>query len=383
MQAFAGAKAMLEGLFVEIFSKIKDPRIERTKKHLFLDVVGLALFSTLAGAQCFTEMEHFCKLHKEFLKKYFQLPNGIPSHDTFCRVFSALNPDEFQSCFVEWIKYVIETFPENVIPIDGKSIKASRRDKYNLKALHIVSAYSSANRISLGQLIVDKKTNEITVIPELLKKICIEGAIVTLDAMGCQKEIAQQIIEKNGDYILRVKENQGGLLEEIKDAFIHGENTDYKGIIHYKASDEINNDHGRIENRECIVMPLMPLMTLQSKWKGLKSLVLVISGREINNKKSIEHRYYISSLDPKDPKKILLCIRAHWQIENNLHWLLDVAYREDQSRIRDENAALNMSWLRKTALGLLKRATTIQGSIRRKQLTLWANPESIIQIVKI
>ena len=154
---------MLEGLFVEIFSKIKDPRIERTKKHLFLDVVGLALFSTLAGAQCFTEMEHFCKLHKELLKKYFQLPNGIPSHDTFCRVFSALNPDEFQSCFVEWIKYVIETFPENVIPIDGKSIKASRRDKYNLKALHIVSAYSSANRISLGQLIVDKKTNEITV----------------------------------------------------------------------------------------------------------------------------------------------------------------------------------------------------------------------------
>ena len=131
------------------------------------------------------KMELFCKLHKEFLKEYFQLPNGIPSHDTFCRVFSALNPDEFQSCFVEWIKFVIETFPENVIPIDGKSIRASRRDKYHLKALHIVSAYSSANRISLGQLIVDKKTNEITVIPELLKKICIEGAIVTLDAMGC------------------------------------------------------------------------------------------------------------------------------------------------------------------------------------------------------
>lgn len=374
---------MLQGIFVEIFSKLKDPRVERTKKHLFLDVIGLALFSTLAGAQCFTEMEDFCKLHKEFLKQYFQLPNGIPSHDTFCRVFSALNPDEFQVCFVEWIKSVVEIFPENVIPIDGKSIKASRRDKYNLKALHIVSAFSCANGISLGQLIVDKKTNEITVIPELLRKLCIEGAIVTLDAMGCQREIAKQIVEQKGDYILRIKENQGGLLEEIEDAFKYGENTDYKNIPHYTASDEVNNDHGRIENRKCIVLPLMSFMTLKSKWKGLKSLVLIISEREINQEKTVEHRYYISSLEPKDPKKILLSIRAHWQIENNLHWLLDVAYREDQSRIRDENAALNLSWLKKTALGLLKRATNIKGSIRRKQLALWARPECIIDIVQI
>lgn len=374
---------MLQGVFVEIFSKLKDPRVERTKKHLFLDVIGLALFSTLAGAQCFTEMEDFCKLHQEFLKHYFQLPNGIPSHDTFCRVFSALNPTGFQACFVEWIKSVIEIFPENVIPIDGKSIKASRRDKYKLKALHIVSAFSCANGISLGQMIVDKKTNEITVIPELLRKLCIEDAIITLDAMGCQREIATQIVEQKGDYILRVKENQGGLLEEISDAFKHGENAHYKNMPHYTASDEINNDHGRVESRQCIVLPLMPFMMLKSKWKGLQSLVLIISEREINQEKTVEYRYYISSLEPQDPKKILLSIRAHWQIENNLHWLLDVAYREDQSRIRDENAALNMSWLKKTALGLLKRATNIKGSIRRKQLALWAKPESIIGIVQI
>lgn len=380
--AFAGAKAMLQGVFVEIFSKLKDPRVERTKKHLFLDVIGLALFATLAGAQCFTEMEDFCKLHAQFLKNYFQLPCGIPSHDTFCRVFSAIDPVAFQTCFAEWIKSVIEIFPENVIPIDGKSIRASRRDKANLKALHIVSAFSCANGISLGQMIVDKKTNEITVIPELLKKLCIEGAIITLDAMGCQRNIADQIIDQKGDYILRVKENQGGLLEEISDTFKAAEKTEFKNMTHYTATDEVNNDHGRIESRKCIVLPLMYFMMLKSKWKGLQSLVLIISERETHAEKTVEYRYYISSLDPQDPKKIMSSIRTHWQIENKLHWLLDVAYREDQSRIRDENAALNMSWLKKTALALLKRATNIKGSIRRKQLALWAKPESIVEIVQ-
>lgn len=373
---------MLQGVFVEVFSKLEDPRVERTKKHLFLDVIGLALFATLAGAQCFTEMEDFSKLHIEFLKNYFQLPYDIPSHDTFCRVFSAINPAAFQTCFVEWIKSVIEIFPENVIPIDGKSIRASRRAKADLKALHIVSAFSCANGISLGQMIVDKKTNEITVIPELLKKLCIEGAIITLDAMGCQKNIADQIIDQKGDYILRVKENQGGLLEEINDTFKAAEKTEFKNMTHYTATDEANNDHGRIENRKCIVLPLMYFMMLKLKWKGLQSLVLIISERETHEEKTVEYRYYISSLDPKDPKKIMSSIRTHWQIENNLHWLLDVAYREDQSRIRDENAALNMSWLKKTALGLLKRATNIKGSIRRKQLALWAKPENIIEIVQ-
>jgi predicted transposase YbfD/YdcC len=345
-------------------------------------VIGLALFATLAGAQCFTEMEDFCKLHAQFLKNYFQLPCGIPSHDTFCRVFSAVDSAAFQTCFAEWIKSVIEIFPENVIPIDGKSIRASRRAKTDLKALHIVSAFSCANGISLGQMIVDKKTNEITVIPELLKKLCIEGAIITLDAMGCQREIAAQIVEQKGDYILRVKENQGGLLEEINDTFKEAEKVGYKNMTHYTANDDVNNDHGRIESRRCIVLPLMYFMMLKSKWKGLQSLVLIISERETHSGKTVEYRYYISSLDPKDPKKIMSSIRTHWQIENNLHWLLDVAYREDQSRIRDENAALNMSWLKKTALGLLKRATNIKGSIRRKQLALWAKPESIIEIVQ-
>ncbi len=373
---------MLDNLFIEIFSELKDPRVDRTKKHLFLEIIGLALCAVMAGAQCYTEIEDFCEHHKEWLKNYFSLPNGIPSHDTFSRVFSALNPKEFQSCFLEWLREILELFPEDVIPIDGKSIRASRRVKGNLKALHIVSAWSCANGMSLGQLIVDEKTNEITVIPELLEKICVAGAIVTLDAMGCQREIAEKIIEQKGDYILRVKANQGGLLEALEKTFQTASELNYENMVFYTADDDINNDHGRIESRQCVVLPLMYLMQMKLAWKGLKSLVLIISKRETPEDTTDEHRYYISSLDPKDPEKILKSIRSHWQIQNNLHWVLDMAYREDQSRIRDENSALNMAWLRKTAVTLLKRATHIKGSIRRKQLALWANPSKLIEALR-
>lgn len=374
---------MLQGVFIEIFSQLKDPRIHRTRKHLFLDIIGLALFAVLAGAQCYTEIEDFCRHHEEWLKKYFQLPNGIPSHDTFSRVFSGINSTAFQESFFTWLKATIQIFPENVIAIDGKSIRASKRVSHGLKALHIVNAWSCVNGISLGQLVVDDKTNEITVIPDILKKLCIEGAIITLDAMGCQKEIAKQIVEQKGDYILRVKSNQGGLHNAMETTFKQAETLEYQAMTYYKAQDEANNDHGRIESRRCIVLPLMYLFNMKLKWKGLKSLVLLISERETPEEKTTEYRYYISSLDPKQPEIILRCIRDHWQVENNLHWVLDVAYREDQSRIRDENSALNMSWLRKTALGLLKRAENIKGSIRRKQLAIWAKPEYLLEIVKI
>jgi predicted transposase YbfD/YdcC len=374
---------MLSGIFIETFSPLKDPRINRTKKHLLLDIVGLSLFAVLAGAQAYTEIEDFCRHHKEWLKNYFQLPNGIPSHDTFSRVFSAINPTVFQECFFTWLKSVIKLFPENVIAIDGKSIRASKRVRQGLKALHIVNAWSCANGISLGQIKVDDKTNEITAIPDVLRKLCIEGAIITIDAMGCQKEIAKQIVEQKGDYILRVKANQGTLHDAMETTFKEAEALQYQAMTCYTAQDEMNNDHGRIEARRCIILPLMYLMTMKLKWKGLKSLVLVISERETHEGNTVEYRYYISSLDPKQPDKILQSIRDHWQIENNLHWVLDVAYREDQSRIRDENSALNMSWLRKTALGLLKRTENIKGSIRRKQLAIWAKPQYLIDIVKI
>jgi len=374
---------MLKGVFVEIFSQLKDPRIHRTRKHAFLDIIGLALFAVLAGAQCYTEIEDFCRHHKDWLKKYFELPHGIPSHDTFSRVFGAINSTAFQESFFSWLKAVIKIFPENVIAIDGKSIRASKRVRHGLKALPIVNAWSCANGISLGQMIVDDKTNEITVIPDILKKLCIEGAIVTLDAMGCQKAIADQIVQQKGDYILRVKANQGTLHTALKTTFEQSEALQYRAMCCYTAQDETNNDHGRVESRRCIVLPMMYLFGMKLKWKGLKSLVLVISERETHEEKTTEYRYYISSLDSNQPDKILHSIREHWQVENNLHWILDVTYREDQSRIRDENSALNMSWLRKTALGLLKRAEHLKGSIRRKQLAIWANPEYLLDLLKI
>ena len=375
---------MLEGIFVEIFSKLEDPRVDRTQKHLFLDLIGLSLFAVLAGAQSFTEIEDFCDHHEEWLKNYFVLPNGIPSHDTFSRVFSAIPPQSFQDCFLGWVKSITTLLPEKVIAIDGKTIRASRGPRQNLKALHIVSAWSCENGMSLGQIKVDEKTNEITVIPEILKSLFIEGAIITIDAMGCQKSIAKQIAEQKGDYVLRAKANQGTLLESLEYTFNTAIHTEFENMVYYTAEDEINNDHGRIEIRKCIVLPLMYLMMMKLKWKGLKSLVLIISERITPEETTIEHRYYISSLDPKDASKILHAIRSHWQIENNLHWVLDVAFREDQCRIRDENSALNMAWLRKTALALLKKDNGIKAtSIRRKQLAIWAKPKYLIDIVQI
>ena len=374
---------MLKGVFVQIFSNLSDPRVDRTKKHLFLDVIGLSLFAVLAGSQSYTEIEDFCCHHHEWLKKYFQLPFGVPSHDTFSRVFSAINPEDFQECFFLWVKEVISIVPENVIALDGKSIKASKRTQQNLKALHIVSAWSCANGMSLGQVKVDDKSNEIKAIPLILEKICIDGAIITIDAMGCQKEIAKKVVDLKGDYILRVKGNQKNLDDALDATFKSAEENNFNNMVYYTAEDEVNNDHGRIESRKCIVLPLMYLMMLKLKWKGLKSLVLVISERETPKVKSVEYRYYISSLDPSDPKTILQSIRKHWQIENNLHWALDVSFREDQCQTRNENSVLNMAWLRKTALALLKRAQNIKGSIRRKQLALWAKPQQLIDIVQI
>ena len=373
----------MNGLFVEIFSEIPDPRINRTRKHLFLDIIGLALFAVLAGAQAYTEIEDFCCHHEDWLKTYFSLPNGIPSHDTFSRVFSAINPTSFQESFLSWVKAIIQFFPEQVIAIDGKSIRATRRTRDNLKALHVVSAWSCANGLSLGQLLVDDKTNEITAIPTLLQSLCIKGAIVTIDAMGCQKAIAEQIVTQGGEYILRVKANQGTLHEAMASTFERADACQYQNMTYYAANDESNNDHGRLESRRCIILPFMYLVHLKLKWRGLNSLVLVISERETPEEKTIEYRYYISSLNPKEPEKILYSIRDHWQIENNLHWCLDVVYREDQSRIRDENSALNMCWLRKTALALLKRASQLKGSIRRKQLAIWAKPQYLLDILKI
>lgn len=329
----------------------------------------------MAGAQTFDEIELFGQLHEEWLKKYLQLPNGIPSHDTINRTLSVLDSEQLQKSFIEWITEIKGYVNENVIAIDGKTIKGSHQAGKGLKALHVINAYSCANGLTLAQEKVDGKTNEITVIPELLERLALDGAIVTIDAMGCQKEIALAIVKKKADYILAVKGNQKELYEPIVDEFKLS-----KEAVTYQ--DEIVSEHGRIETR---VMEALPIQCIKNqldleKWENSKSIAKVTYIDYSNNME--ERRYFISTIDYKEVERIGKSIRSHWNIENNLHWVLDVAFREDESRIRNENAALNFSWFRKMAASLLSKDEK-KISNRKKMLRNWAEPENIMELLYV
>lgn len=361
----------MNNIFVECFSKIEDPRVERHKKHSLMDIVALTLFAIMSGAQTFDEIELFGKLHKEWLKKYLQLPNGIPSHDTINRLLSMLDSQTLQKSFIDWISKVKGYVNENVIAIDGKTMKGSHQSGKGLKALHILSAYSCANGLSLGQLKVDGKTNEITIIPELIEQLAIDGAIITIDAMGCQKDIAEAIVKKNADYILAVKGNQKELYSAIVDTF---EITKAQEVYRH----EIKGYHGRIENRQVETFPasIIESQLDLDKWSNIQSIVRTTYLNYSNN--TTENRYFISTIPYKEAKKIALSIRSHWQIENNLHWVLDVCFREDESRIRNEVSAQNFAWFRKMALSLLAKDGN-KSSNRKKMLSNWANPKNILE----
>lgn len=271
--------------------------------------------------------------------------------------------------------------PETVIPIDGKTLRRSGSKSNCQKALHVISAWSCANGISLGQLKVAGKSNEITAVPEMLKQLFIKGAIVTLDAMGCQEGIVAQICDAEADYVVALKGNQGALHELVKDSF-NMLDKGAKTLLPTTAKDEIDGQHGRIDQREIQVISADKLGNMiDQRWKKLNSIARVIHTSEIDGQISIEQRFYISSLSADKPLDILVAIRSHWQIESCLHWSLDVTFREDDCRIRNENAALNMSWMRKFALGLLKNESSFKrASIRRKQLKVWADPTYLLKI---
>jgi predicted transposase YbfD/YdcC len=357
----------VDTIFVECFGGIKDPRVERTRKHLLLDIIGIALCAVISGAQNWEEIEDFGQSHQAWLSGFLLLPNGIPSHDTIARVFSALDPSNFQTACMDWLQKLKDLKPETVIAIDGKTIKGSSRKRSGLKGLHIINAWSCSNGISLGQLKVEDKSNEITAVPKILKQLVIKGAIITMDAMGCQSETVKDICEAEADYIIALKGNQGSLHETVKDSF-QLYDSGSKSLSVNSAFGGIDSEHGRIDERKIDVIDALQLGDiLPSKWHSLNSLIRITSKRNEAGEVSTEQRYYISSLNPINPEKILGGIRNHWQIENCLHWSLDVSFNEDGSRIRDENAALNFSWLRKFALGLLKKETSFKASIRRKQ----------------
>lgn len=357
---------MPTSIFINHFSNLPDPRVERTKRHDLIDIIAMAICAVISGAECWTDIEAYAQEKISWLKTCLNLPNGIPSHDTIARVFSRINPAAFQEAFLSWMQALAQQLPGEVIAIDGKSLRGSHERKQGKKALHLISAWATHQRLSLGQLKVDDKTNEITAVPELLKMLVLKGAIVTLDAMGCQRAIAEQINAQEADYVLAVKDNQGKRYQSLQHTFNQAQAVEFNAMV-YDKHETVEGDHGRIETRRYTVLPLMYLHRFKLTWKGLQSLIQVESLREIKGGAvACEKRYYISSL-PMNAVLIAQAIRAHWRIENNLHWSLDVIFREDQSRIRKAHAPENVAWLRRLALSLLSKETSFKGSIRRKR----------------
>lgn len=362
---------MKKNNLLSYFSEMKDPRIERTKQHLIDDILFIAIASVLCGIDSWNEMEEYGEIKKEWLETFLELPNGIPSHDTFNRFFSALNPEEFERCFLSWIKTIQKKTNGEVVSIDGKTMRGSR-NKGCKSATHIVSAWADVNELVLGQIKVDDKSNEITAIPVLLDSLLLEGCVVTIDAMGCQKKIARKIVSKKADYILAVKENQKDLYDDILDSYRVLPVNDY--------FEDIDYGHGRIETRKCSIINDLTLVEGFEKWKGLRSIVKIERERyfKASGKQENESSYYISTLNIAQP--ISNGIRKHWGIENKVHWVLDVAFNEDLSRKRAGNAAKNYTNLNRIALNLLKKDDAKVGIKSRRKMAGWGN-EYLLKLI--
>ncbi|MBE9130220.1 MULTISPECIES: ISAs1 family transposase [unclassified Coleofasciculus] len=357
----------LESTFIQHFACLSDPRVERTKHHLLIDIIAIAILAVISGADGWVAIETYGQAKKEWLATFLSLPNGIPSHDTFARVFARIEPSEFEKCFNNWINTITEELGAQVIPIDGKTLRGSYDREAKQKPLTVVSAWASNYRLVLGQFRVNDKSNEITAIPQLLKMLNISGSIITIDAIGCQKSIATLICHQGADYVLALKGNQGKLYNQVEQFFKQARAAGFSGIEHsYYHSTE--SSHGRIEIRHYYSVPLSVLTGLsqQDMWTGLASVGMVICERRLGKKTTIEVRYYLSSLKA-DAQVLAHAVRTHWGVENSVHWIIDVTFKEDASRIRTAHSAQNFALLRRIALNQLERETTVKSSIRQKR----------------
>jgi len=360
----------------QYFAQLKDPRRAHRRLHLLQDLIVIALCAAIAGAQDWQQIETFGRKRRGWLRRFLVLPNGIPSHDTFERVFNRLKPQAFQACFREWVQAITAALRIKHVAIDGKTLRGSGSAK--LGPLHLVSAWATAQHLSLGQVAVDAKSNEITAIPALLELLDLNGALVTLDAMGCQKAIAQKIVDQGGHYALTVKDNQEHLLEDIQAVLAQAFDTAFAGLDHDRYETR-ERGHGREEYRCYTVLHTTEGIRQADAWAGLTTIGMCLSERRVQGETTTEVRYFIGS-KRASAKYYGRGLRHHWGIENNLHWQLDVNFGEDRSRVQKRNAAENLALLRRLTLSLLK-AHPSKDSIAKKRFAAALDTDFLEEIL--
>jgi predicted transposase YbfD/YdcC len=350
---------------LRFFRPMNDPREKRGIRHRLPDMIAIAITAVICNADGWEDIEIFGKCKAKWFATFLDLPHGVPSHDTFARVFAKLDPDEFESCFRQWMAHLGDTSQGRLIAVDGKTLRHSFDTASEKTALHMINAWCTTNQSVLGQMVCGTKENEIPVLPRLLKLLDLDGAVVTADAMHCQKKTAKVIRQGKGDYLLQVKDNQPSLHENIELLFEQGLTDDCRGV-RYDFSETTEAGHGRIETRRCWCSDDIVGVAPSDDWPGLKTVVCVERIRRIGSETTRKRHYYISSL-PADAKTLLRCSRNHWGVENQLHWRMDVVFHEDARRIRKDHAAENYTRLSRIALNLLKADTSVKASIRQKR----------------
>ena len=366
---------------VDHFKDLEDKRVERTKRHKLIDIVTIAICAVICGVDSWVLMEAYGKKKEKWLKQFLELPNGIPSHDTFARVFARIDPQQFQNCFLSWIKSINKITEGEVIAIDGKTLRHSYDKGKDKGAIHMVSAWATSNKLVLGQCKVEEKSNEITAIPELIKVLDIAGCLVTIDAMGCQKEIVKSIAEKSGEYIIALKKNQGNLYKNVEEIFKEAISKGFEGFK-YSEFHTKEDKHGREEIRHYLMLSdIEERIDTDKKWVNLQSVGMVEYIRKVNGKTKVETGYYISSLT-NNAKLLGESVRTHWGIENSLHWVLDVAFREDDCRIRKDDAPQNFAVIRHIAVNLLGKEKSQKLGTKSKQFCAGWDDEYLEKILE-